>query len=369
MVKKTLILSLLSLTLLTTSVNANELTSLASKISSIKKQIKHDHSQRQQLQIGLSQSEIAASRISTKMTKTHRNLKQQTMLLKNLEDTNHQYHNKLKKQQAILEKQIQTAYILGRQPYLKLLLNQQDTEKVSRFLMYYHYINKNRALAIVDIKQTLQIISNNKEKIQSQHKTLQSLQSKQQLQIQQLQQTKKNRQQLIFLLSKNIQSRQQRLSLLITNKRRLEKAIAQVGNPKAAFPKADLAKLHDRLHWPTRGRVQQLFGTQIEQSELKWGGVLIKAPENQPIYAIASGKVVFSKWLAGYGFLLIISHGNGYMTLYGRNHVLYKKTGDIVRRGDEIATVGQTGGYNHPALYFAVRHNGKPINPARFIKS
>ena len=368
MIKRILALGVLSITLIASLANASELTSLVRRISSIKTQIQQDHSQRHQLQIHLSRSEITASHISTKMTKTHTHLTQQKILLNNLRNTNQRYLKKLKEQQGILEKQIRTAYILGRQPYLKLLLNQQNTGKISRVLMYYHYINQNRLQAISDIKQTLQNISNNQTKIESQYKTLQSLQSKQQQQIQQLQKTKQKRQHLIFLLNKNIHSRQERLSALIANKQRLENTIAHVTKPKGIFPQENLSHLHKRLHWPTRGRVQAIFGTHIEQSELKWGGVLIKAPENQPIHAIASGKVVFSKWLSGYGLLLIISHSHGYMTLYGRNHALYKKTGDVVRRGEVIATVGQTGGYEQPALYFAVRHNGKPINPAQFIK-
>ena len=95
-------------------------------------------------------------------------------------------------------------------------------------------------------------------------------------------------------------------------------------------------------------------------------GVLIQAPEGQNVYAVSSGRVVFANWMAGYGLLVIIDHGNGFMTIYGRNHAVIKKVGDDVRAGDLIATVGNTGGHSRPALYFAIREDGKPLNPERW---
>ena len=105
------------------------------------------------------------------------------------------------------------------------------------------------------------------------------------------------------------------------------------------------------------------FGLPIQQSELKWAGELIEATDEQPVYAIAAGTVVFSKWLEGYGLLLIVNHGGGYMSLYGRNHSLYKREGEKIAGGDLIASVGQSGGYETPALYFGILYNAKPLDP------
>jgi septal ring factor EnvC (AmiA/AmiB activator) len=120
------------------------------------------------------------------------------------------------------------------------------------------------------------------------------------------------------------------------------------------------------MGWPTKGHILDYFGTKIYHSELRWSGILIKAPENQKVHAIANGKIVFANWLPGYGLLLIINHGHGYMSLYGRDHSLKKKVGDMVKKGDVIATVGKSGGYRHSALYFAIRHNAEPLSPKKW---
>ncbi len=108
------------------------------------------------------------------------------------------------------------------------------------------------------------------------------------------------------------------------------------------------------------------FGSNIANSQLKRDGILIRANIGQPVRAIANGRIIFSKWMAGYGLLVIIDHGNGYMSLYGRNQTLLASDGDSVQAGQVIATVGNTGGYKNSSLYFAIRHNAKPLNPARW---
>lgn len=361
-------LILLATTPLAVAGDKSVLDQIINKIANIKNLIVRDTTKRQRLQNDLEKAETSSGEISKKLNKTNRELRHQKKLLKTLKNNENIFHEELKVQQAMLDRQIQTAYMLGRQPYLKLLLNQKDSGEISRILMYYHFINKNRIQAILDIQKTLDQLSTNQTKIKAQYHILRKLRAKQRKQKRELTAAQTKRKHLLSVLNKSIQTRKERLDALMANKRRLEKTIAQVAKRAVKFPKANFSKLRRRLSWPTHGHVLRIFGTKIEQSELRWGGVLIQAPEGQPVYAIAKGKVVFAKWLSGYGLLLIINHGNGYMTLYGRNHVLYKNEGDIVHRGDLISTVGQTGGYKKPALYFAVRHKGKPMNPALFIR-
>ena len=86
------------------------------------------------------------------------------------------------------------------------------------------------------------------------------------------------------------------------------------------------------------------------------------------MHAISHGRVAYADWLRGYGLLLIIDHGDGYMSLYGHNQVLYKETGEWVEAGDLIASVGNSGGQAHTGLYFEIRHNGKPTNPTQWCR-
>jgi septal ring factor EnvC (AmiA/AmiB activator) len=114
--------------------------------------------------------------------------------------------------------------------------------------------------------------------------------------------------------------------------------------------------------------VRALFGRSRNAGKLKWNGVLIKASEGKDVRAVSHGRVAYADWLRGYGLLLIVDHGDGYMSLYGHNQALYKETGEWIEAGEVIATVGQSGGQQEAALYFEIRHNGKPSNPARWCK-
>ena len=114
---------------------------------------------------------------------------------------------------------------------------------------------------------------------------------------------------------------------------------------------------------PVSGQIKASFGETRNVGKLKWSGMLIEADSGEPVYAIHHGQVVFSDWLRGFGLLLIINHGNGYMSLYGHNQTLYLNTGDSVTGGDLISTVGDSGGQTQSGLYFEIRINGKPTNP------
>ncbi len=220
------------------------------------------------------------------------------------------------------------------------------------------------------LKQTLKKLRQNKQDIQQQTKKLLALQGKKQQEYAKLNAIKRSRKQLLNTINKDINTKQKKLTKLIADQKALEKVIANLKaeeiSPVFATP---LGKLQKKLHWPTKGKIDNLYGTTIGHSQLKWDGIIIHAPEGRNVYAISSGKVVFAQWLQGYGLLMIIDHGHGYMSLYGRNNSLYKKVNEIVHSGDLIATVGNSGGYNQPSLYFAIRHNGNPVNPKLWCHS
>ena len=127
-------------------------------------------------------------------------------------------------------------------------------------------------------------------------------------------------------------------------------------------------KLKGKLHWPTQGRVQDNFGKNRASGRKLTNGVLIQADEGREVRSVAQGRVAYADWLRGYGMLLILDHGDGYMSLYGHNQAIYKELGEWVQAGEVIATVGKSGGENQSSLYFEIRHNGKPDNPLRWCR-
>ena len=146
----------------------------------------------------------------------------------------------------------------------------------------------------------------------------------------------------------------------------LAQLITQLHHKEQALQGGDFHERRGHLPWPTRGSIVAHFGTSIENSELLWNGVLLQAPESQPVYAIAAGTIVFADWLTGFGLLLIIDHGGDYLTLYARNHALYKKVGETVQPGHRIADVGKSGGFEKSGLYFEIRKHGRPLDPEKW---
>lgn len=275
------------------------------------------------------------------------------------------------KQEKLLAKQLRASYYLGSQAFLKMLLNQEHPEALARILKYHDYFNKARTQQIAvqnTILETLRLnrlaaeevtqsLKNNKEILLSQ----QGVQRKQ----------RTKRKIILVQLDQDIKNKDLQLDALRQNRAQLEKLIQEVKKNIPAFNLANnavpLRKLKGKLPWPTKGKILHRYGSVDRYTGTKWRGMMIKANEGQNVIAVHSGSIVFANWLRGYGLLMIIDHGENYMSLYGHNQALYKEIGDRVNVGEIIAGVGSSGGLHYPNLYFEIRHNGKTQNPQKWI--
>jgi septal ring factor EnvC (AmiA/AmiB activator) len=341
----------------------DKLNELNKAIKNLKNNISTNQHQQTNLQQQLRKNEIAAGDLAIKLKRTRDNLGWTKVLIKKLDAGKMKYQQKLKIQQDDLAEQIRATYMLGKETYLKLLLDNRDPSQVSRIFVYYNYLQKRRLELINEIEQTLRHLHNNKQQIEKETRRFLILEKQQKNELQNLNAHKKQRTHLLHKINQKINTQQQKLNKLLADKKNLEKIIARLRTEVSPDFATPLNRLHKKLSWPTKGKINDLYGSRILHSQLKWGGILIRAPLGQNVRAISSGKIVFADWLSGYGLLVIINHGHGYMSLYARNNSLYKHVGDIVQKGEVIASVGKSGGYKTPSLYFAIRHNGKPVNP------
>ena len=341
--------------------------SLQTQIEKTKSTLSHTKTNQSTVQENLRTTEIKMGKTSLTLHKIQQALETQQKQLQQLNLQQANYQAQLTSLQATLAKQLRAIYMTGQQSYLQILLNQENPNQVSRMLTYYHYLNGPRLKLIEQYNQTLTALNQTEKQITDQTQRLSAFKQQQQIQNKQFANQQQQREQLLETLGREIQSKQQQLNYLLINEKGLNQIVTHLQKTNSTNIQNKIPAHHKgKFIWPTAGNITQHYDAPIDNSQLKTTGVVIKAPAGQSIYAIAPGTVVFANWMAGYGLLLIIDHGNGWMSIYGRNRTLFKKVGDKVQIGSLIATVGNSGGYKSSGLYFALRHNGQPANPQKW---
>jgi len=316
----------------------------------------------------LKQDDLAIAKIARAINGLENNLELTQDKIAQLVTEKRQLNREKRQQEQLLAQQLRSAYTTGQHDYLKLLLNQDQSEKIQRTISYYQYLNKARTKEIDKFQQTLAKLLQVTTEHQAQIKQLQALKNEQILQDSQLKETKAKRNKTLARLSKKLLSSQQQLNKLKAEESNLNQALQKLAALiQAEIDLTGLSKLKRKLSWPVKGRVRHSFGSR-KQGYLKWKGVLLNAPIGKQVQTIHNGTVLFSDWLKGYGLLTVIDHGNGYMSLYAHNQTLLKSVGERVETGEPIALVGQSGGQEQSGLYFEIRHQGKAVNPKFWCK-
>ncbi|VAW73708.1 Murein hydrolase activator EnvC [hydrothermal vent metagenome] len=276
-------------------------------------------------------------------------------------------------QREQLEQEVRTAYAMGRQKQVKLLLNQEQPDAVGRMLTYFGYFTRARAEKIDALKAVLVRLEILQGDIEEKTVTLAELRGNQKSRVTRLADQKRLRAQAVADLKQQLAKQGSALKQLKADEMQLQELVHSLQELLADIP-ADAGQnrpfktLKGDLRWPTQGRLSERFGAPRGDSGLTWQGVLISAPEGGEVHAVAQGRVAFADWMRGFGLLLIIDHGDGYMSLYGHNQALYKEVGEWVDTGEMIATLGTSGGQTQSGLYFELRHKGRPVNPRKWCR-
>ncbi|MEP6485593.1 MAG: peptidoglycan DD-metalloendopeptidase family protein [Rudaea sp.] len=280
---------------------------------------------------------------------------------------------KLKDQQDALAALVRSAYSMGRGEELKLLLAQDRIDDVGRMLAYYHYFEKARVGEIDGLMKDLDALAQVQNAIEKEAADLQSTRDQRSAQSKQLDEERQHRSRVLDELDATLKDQHSRLAALGKDEKVMLDLIAKLRDIFADIPKQlagaePFAQLRGRLSWPIRGQIMSRFGSR-ETGEQTSAGMLIAAKEGSEVHAISHGRVVYADWLRGYGLLLIVDHGDGYLSLYGYNEALLKDVGDWVDPGETVATSGDSGGRKTAGLYFEMRYQGKAIDPNGWLKS
>ena len=324
------------------------------KIASLQKNLKSH-----ELDIAKNAKALNMAEQSVKETKTQQ---------KELQSKADELDKKHTQFQKILAAQLKSAYMAGGDDYSKMLLNQEDTAKFARTLSYYNYLNKARIEQIEDLKDLQQQIVQNQEELVKTQEKLELLFDEQKRRQTALLNAQSERQANLKNLQAQLNSTKSSINYLKENQQTLVTTIKELEKEKTQkIELLGLNKSKGKLDWPSKGKLEHTFG-QRKHGGIDWKGVLIGAKEGTNINSVHNGQVVFADWLKGYGWVIVVDHGEGFMSLYGHAQTLLRDVGDMVREGETLALVGQSGGQASSGLYFEIRHKGRAVNPVKWCK-
>ena len=344
-----------------------KLKTLDKEISSYKKTLDTTQGQKSELEAVLERNEQGINKLVNKIDTIEKALNTTSDKIYSLEGKQKELLAVKSGQQYYIKKQIRAAYEIGSQEYVKVLLNQEDPNEIAKMLIYYDYFNQARSKQIESYNLTLLGLDRVTQELADETVVLKSQRMALGTQQKSLANVQKKKQMTLKALINQISTAGSALSKLEQDRGRLEQlldklreSLANLDAPRIAQP---FAGMQGKLLLPVEGRISHRFGNQRNQGKLQWHGLFIDAAEGESVYAVHYGRVVFSDWLRGFGLLMIISHGEGYMSLYGHNQALFRETGDWISAGEVIAAVGDSGGQDKTGLYFEIRIDGTPNNP------
>ena len=349
-----------------------DLAKLQQEITKLQTWLKETESEHDKLSEALRKSDEKIGGIAKKIDATRALLNEERSRLKKLKAEQGQLRVLKTEQKQQLSKQLSGAQKLGNQGSIKVLLNQDDPQQISRMLKYYEYFNKARMESIQTLIVNLKRLNNIENEILNQQNKLIKTENSLLQKNKQLSDEKQQHKRLLTSLEARRKEKSNDLNQKKQDQKRLQKLINEVAtlldNSVRKQDARPIRSLKGKLPRPTKGSIVKAFGNSNSQARNKWQGWLMKGYEGSAITAIHHGRIVFSDWLRGFGLLLIIDHGDGYLSLYARNESLLKSVGDWVYQGENIATLGSSGGFKEPRLYFEIRHKGKPQDPAAWLK-
>lgn len=390
------------------------LSDVQQRLESLKKELIDSQEAHKDAADALKESEVAISASNKKLYEINVQQQQNKKTLSQLESDSKTTNQALSQQQKLLSSQLYQQYIHGQQSYAQMILQSEHPSEIARDVHYYAYIASARATLIRKMQGSLNKISKLNEQTAATLQEVAALKQKKLDEQRLLQSKKQAKSKVLQTLSQQIASQRNEIKKLSRDEKRLSELVERLARiiptkpkrvaNKPALPSNNIAKktpatdmdasnkpatettasnsnisnnttpsnefsgtnfaaLKGKLRLPVPGNVTNRFGASREDSGISWKGLFIKAIEGTEVKAVANGRVVFADWLRGFGNLIIVDHGDGYMSLYGNNQALLKPVGETVKAGDSIAAVGNSGGNSSNGLYYELRKLSRPFDP------
>ncbi len=378
----------------------SDLESLRERLQKLQQEYRRTRESSAEAADALKQSERAISEAGRKLHQLEREQREVQAAIKAATAEAELTSADIRQRQARLSEMIRQAYMRGGGDALKLMLNGQNPSQAARDLHYLSYLSRAQMQLIDELKRGLSRLAELKETAAEKDRALAEIRQAQLNERENLLREKQARQKVLNKLAGEIGKQRKEIATLKRNEQRLSELVARLaklaaqpkppakraapsGKPGATGSKpvavntqvpqpgrdgTPFSRLRGLLRLPVAGELMNKFGTPREGGGVSWKGLFIRAPEGAEVRAVAGGTVAFAEWLRGFGNLVIVDHGEGYMSLYSNNESLYKQAGEPVKTGEAIASVGNSGGQESAGVYFELRHQGRPINPTAWIK-
>jgi septal ring factor EnvC (AmiA/AmiB activator) len=368
----------------------NNLNKIQKQIDLIDKEIKKNTKVKKGLNKSLKKHEKEISATKKEIYKVKKKQKSNKKKLASLNKKLKKLELEMLKRKKLQSEILYQSYIKPKPGYLQLFLEGINPNEVSRQINYIGFLTKAQNENILELNKIRENISSTKKSTKKILKNVTQLRKKKEKNAKKLEKRKKAKKITLSKISKKLKSQkskkqklqqdEKKLSNLVKNlmlklkaeekKRRVEKK--EITDKKKIVDieayKINFAKLKKKLKRPIKGKIIHKYNSKRRDTGTRWKGLFIKAKEGSNVTSVASGQVVFSDWLRGFGNIIIIDHGKSYMSLYGNNDSLLKQKGEYIKGGDVIALSGNSGGNKNNGLYYELRHNGKPFNPLKWTK-
>jgi len=373
-----------------------DISGIQKQINSIEQKLNKTKKEQHDVTDALKKSETAISNANKTLHTIRQEQQENEAKLNQLKKQSLSISEKLAQQQKQLSKLLYQRYTVGSQSYTQLILQSKNPSKISRDLKYQSYIAKAHTKLINDMQRNLDEIKQLDKKTTAALQQVAELKTQRENERTELEKQKSEKAQVLKALSKEISAQRGQISKLKRDEKRLSQLVTKLTarakpvRPKVAPQKKTQSKneettttivannqetpdnrysgkkfslLKGKLKLPVKGEVTNRFGRERQDGGLSWKGLFIRAEEGAPVKSVASGRVVFAEWMRGFGNLIIVDHGSGYMSLYGNNQTILKSVGDDIEGGDTIAAVGNTGGNKSHGLYYELRQKSVPFDP------
>ncbi|MEJ2127254.1 MAG: peptidoglycan DD-metalloendopeptidase family protein [Woeseiaceae bacterium] len=351
-------------------IKEQELEEVRERISDLKKSMDRSAADRDRVTGELQEAEVEISEKRIRLKELERERDYSTRRRAELDRQLGEREAELDDESRELAEQVRAAYMSGSQERIKLLLNQRDPATLGRLMAYYGYLNEYRGANIEAVTEAIRELAALRSEVAAEEARLADLARARYEELTRLSVAQDKRQSLLDDLRRKLADEGQEVDRLAAQEKDLSRLIAELTSILSDYPISSedpFSEHKGRLTWPVAGTLLHDFGQPRVSERLKWNGVVLGAPRGREVRSVYHGRVVFADWLAGMGLLVIVDHGEGYMTLYGYNETILKNAGDWVAPGDVIATVGDSGGQTQSSLYFELRRGTEPLNPRHWV--